>query len=110
MYSSGSVAPPGGEAAPPDESAVPKSGEGDKETVDEDSMMGNSAIIPNKVLTGPDGTSPKEGDEIVLKVVKNFGDESEVVYAPAEKHEKGMHEGGMMSDANTEIEAMDEKG
>ena len=109
----GPVKPPGA-GAKPDAAMHPKEGmetppkdgeEREPETTDEESAsMENSAIVPNKVLMGPDGQMPKEGEEIVLKVVKNYGDESEVMYAP--KKEPGP-EMGPMSSADGEIDAMD---
>lgn len=55
----------------------------EKESVDEENAEATEVVVPNKVLMGPDGKEPKEGDEIVVKVVKNYGDESSIIYAPA---------------------------
>lgn len=46
-------------------------------------IAAQTAVISNKILS-PDGEPLKEGDQIVLEVVKNYGDESEVKYAPKE--------------------------
>ena len=88
----------------PDQSAAPKPEEaGEPETTDQETAESqNSAVIANKVLTGPDGEAPKEGDEIILKVIKNYGDECEVAYAP--KKPTGSDEGPT---SDSEIEAMD---
>ena len=108
----GSVKPPGaapGGAPPPaDPNAPPKAGEEgpprEPETTDEETAESeNTAILPNKVLMSPGGEMPKEGDEIVLQVVRVYGDEAEVRYAP--KKEPGPDEGPMSSDG--EIDALD---
>lgn len=116
MY--GSVKPPGAapgvprgtSTAPPpaDPNAPPKAGEEgpprEPETTDEETAESeNTAILPNKVLMSPGGEMPKEGDEIVLQVVRVYGDEAEVRYAP--KKEPGPDEGPMSSDG--EIDALD---
>lgn len=76
-----------------------------------------TAVISNKILS-PDGEPLNPGDEIVLQVVKNYGDESEVKYAP---HKPGEGEGGETetaiepgesgaADYETDLAAMDQKG
>ena len=86
----------------------PKEGETDSQTTDEETASTeNTALVPNKVLMAPGGEMPKEGDEIVLQVVKVYGDEAEVRYAPAKKTSP---DEGPMSGAEGEIDAMDEKG
>lgn len=62
---------------PPEETPEPA------ESVDEENAESAEVVVSNKVLTGPDGEPPKEGDEIVVKVVKNYGTESSIIYAPA---------------------------
>lgn len=54
-----------------------------KQSVDQENEDAGeeTALISNKILS-PEGEPLKEGDEIVLQVVKNYGDESEVKYAP----------------------------
>lgn len=79
MYSSPEVKAPAAAGEPPEEETESK----EPESVDEESVEDQTVLVSNKVLMGPDGTAPKEGDEIVVKVVKNYGDESEIVYAPA---------------------------
>lgn len=54
----------------------------EKPSVDEQNAGEQTAVVSNKILS-PKGQSLKEGDEVVLVVVKNYGDESEVKYAPA---------------------------
>ena len=99
----GPVKPPGAmpaktDAMPPKEGMETPPEEGEErepETTDQQTAMSeHSALLPNKVLMGPDGMEPQEGDEIVLKVVKNYGDESEVAYAP--KPKPGAEHGSMM--------------
>lgn len=112
----GSVKPPGAGAtadtpqAPPADNPTEPSPEpeSDTETTDEETAESeNTAIVPNKVLIGADGKPPKEGDEIVVQVVKVYGDEAEVRYAPAKPSGSGY--GAESTDS--EIEAMDtEKG
>lgn len=53
------------------------------ETVDQEEAESNTAIVANKILS-PDGEPLKAGDEIVVRIVKNYGDESEIEYAPKE--------------------------
>jgi hypothetical protein len=54
----------------------------EEKSVDQEEAATKSAVISNKILD-PQSKGLKEGEEIVLRVVKNFGDESEVEYAPA---------------------------
>lgn len=112
----GSVKPPGAgatadtpQASPADNPTEPSpEPESETETTDEETAESeNTAIVPNKVLIGADGKPPKEGDEIVVQVVKVYGDEAEVRYAPAKPSGSGY--GAESTDS--EIEAMDtEKG
>ena len=97
MY--GDVKPPAAAPASADPNTPPKSEEeGESTTTDEETAESeNTAILPNKVLMAPGGEMPKEGDEIVLQVVKVYGDEAEVRYAP--KKPTGPDEGPMSSDA-----------
>lgn len=102
------VSPPGEAPVPRGTPDQPAKEDKEPETTDEEIEQNqHSALVPNSVLTGPDGKAPKAGDEIVLKVVKVYGDEAEVAYAPAKK--PGASE-GPMSSADEEIEAMDQKG
>lgn len=57
----------------------------------EDESMEPEALVDMKVLTGKDGP-PKEGDEIVVKVVSIHGDQAVIQYAP-EKPDKGKTSG-----------------
>ena len=84
---------------------------GDEQSVDQENAMGDTAVISNKILS-PDGDPIKEGDEIVVKIVKNYGDESEIMYAPKKEggHEDGMTSEKMDEQTGSEIAAMDQKG
>lgn len=53
----------------------------DTKTVYEEESMEPTSLVDMKVLTGKHGP-PKEGDEIVVKVVKIHGDQAEIQYAP----------------------------
>lgn len=75
------------------------------ESVDEENAEATEVVVPNKVLMGPDGKEPKEGDEIVVKVVKNYGDESSIIYAPA----KPEGETSETPSVDEEIAALDTK-
>lgn len=75
-YGSSKAAP----VTPPDEGAKPE------ESVDEENAGQETALVSNKILS-PEGESLKPGDEIVLQVVKNYGDECEVKYAPHKSDE-----------------------
>lgn len=87
------VTPPGeGEEAPPAE----------KESVDKENAEAQTALVSNKILS-PEGEPLKEGDEIVVKVVKNYGDESEIMYAP----KKEGAETESTSDVASDFAAMD---
>jgi hypothetical protein len=111
---SGPVKPPGGKAAPAVEPGAPPGQEtppgkppGEPKTTDEEiGQEQHSAVVDNKVLTGPDGQPPEEGAEIVVTVVKNFGEESEIRYAP--KVKPGAEESPLAS-VDSEIDAMDQK-
>lgn len=90
-------------AAGPGEESEPAAEEA-SESVDQETAEGGTAVIDNKVLS-PEGQPLKEGDEIVLVVVKNYGEESEVKYAPKEKGAE-QPPGGGMEEANAELDAM----
>jgi exosome complex RNA-binding protein Csl4 len=87
-----------------DESKSPKG----KESMDEEEAENmHTAIVPMKVLQGKHPDAPKEGDEVVLKVVKVYGDEAEVEYSETkpseiggEKEESGEHEIDRMDKEN----------
>jgi hypothetical protein len=120
----GSVKPPGAapgvphgtsDGAPPpaDPNAPPKPGETgepkDAETTDEETAESqNSAIVSSKFLAGPDGQMPAEGEEVLVKIVKSYGDEVEIQRANSKPN--GSEHEPMMSGANDEIDAMDQKG
>lgn len=79
--------------------------EAEPKSVDEsnDGDMANTAIVSNDILS-PEGEPLKEGDEIVVRVVKNYGDESEIEYAPKEGGDKTPEE--PMDTASRELTAM----
>lgn len=91
LYASGE--PTGGE---------PKKPETPEEDKDETE---NTALVPMKVLQGAHPDPVKEGDEVVLKVVKVYGDEAEVAYSETPPGEIGKSE-----DADAELDAMDKSG
>lgn len=78
-----------------------------EKSVDEENAESSTALVSNKILS-PEGAPLKEGDEIVVTVVKNYGDESEIKYAP-----KGGAAGEKPSSAvgneADEIAALDQK-
>lgn len=83
------------------------------ESVDQEEAEGMTAVVPNKLLS-PHGEPLKEGDEIVVRVVKNYGEETEIEYAP---HKPGDEEGEgdetttpKADDYESELSAMDQKG
>jgi hypothetical protein len=80
----------------------------EKPSVDKENEMGETALISNKILS-PDGEPLKEGDEIVVQIVKNYGDESEVKYAP---HKPGEEKGEPSTESSPEADfaVMDQKG
>jgi hypothetical protein len=76
------------------------------ESIDEEESAIESAVVDNKVLS-PEGGALKEGDEIVLVVVKNYGDSSEVRYKKKSAG-KEVQPPGMMAEADAELDAMDQ--
>lgn len=84
-----------------------------QESVDQEEAEGVTAVVPNKLLS-PEGEPLNPGDEIVVRVVKNYGDETEIEYAP---HKGGEEEGEgetetepKADDYESELSAMDQKG
>lgn len=107
----GDVKPPNAATSAPEPPPDPeeKGEPAEAQTTDEETAESmNSAVVSNKVLAGPGGEPLKEGDEIVVKIIKNFGDESEIAYSTTKPGEIGAGDGSMSSDS--EIDAMDEKG
>lgn len=83
-----------------------------KPSVDDENAMSNTAVVSNKILS-PNGEPLKEGEEIVVRIVKNYGDESEIEYAPKEGGgtEEPSDEGETTpGNEEAEIAALDEKG
>lgn len=84
----------------------------EKPSVDEENAASDTALVSNKILS-PDGEPLKEGDEIVVRIVKNYGNESEIEYAPKKEAEsESQTMPGEMTPGNeaTELAALDEKG
>lgn len=73
------------------------------ETVDQENAEEMTALVSNKILS-PEGEPLKEGDEIVVKIVKNYGDESEIMYAP-KKEQTGTEE-PMTEEPSTEAKEL----
>jgi hypothetical protein len=100
------------EGAPAEATAPEEAAEGAEETapesIDEEEAEGSTAIVDKKVLS-PDGKPLKEGDEVVLTVVKCYGEECEVRYAPKKSGGEVQPPGGMMMDeSNAELDAMNQ--
>lgn len=82
-----------------DGSEGPKS---EQKSIDQEEQNYEQTVVPMKVLTGPDGEEPNEGDEIVVKVVAKHGTEATIAYAPSKK---GMeHETEMKHDMSSDDE------
>ena len=82
-----------------------------KQSVDQEEQEDaeQTAVISNKILS-PEGEPLKEGDEVVLQVVKNYGDESEVKYAPHKAESETQPEESGGADYESDLAAMDQKG
>lgn len=78
------------------------------ESIDEENAGEETAVISNKILS-PEGEPLKAGDEIVLQVVENFGDESSVKYAPKKGDESETYEEPESVEAG-ELAALSEEG
>lgn len=89
---------------PPEDS----SSETEQNSVDKEEQMSDTALVSNKILS-PEGEPLKEGDEIVVRIVKNYGDESEIEYAPKEKG-SSEESGEPMSQEANELSALSEEG
>lgn len=106
----GDVKPPG-EAVPrgtkPAEDA-PNPGQEESreaESVDEETAESqNSAVVSSKLLAGPDGKVPAEGEEVLVKIVKSYGDEVEI--CRVSDKQPGSDEG---PSSDSEIESLDQK-
>lgn len=79
------------------------------ESVDEENAGQDTAIVSNKILS-PDGEALNEGDEIVVRIVKNYGDESEIEYAPKEGSDESETTEEPMSTAAKELTALSDEG
>lgn len=79
-----------------------------KESVDHEKDMAATAIVPNKLLS-PEGESLNTGDEIVVRIVKNYGDESEIEYAPKKEQDTSSDESAPADDVGSEFASMDKE-
>lgn len=79
-----------------------------RESVDRENEEGNTTLVPNKILS-PDGEPINEGDEIVVRVVKNYGDESEIEYAPKKEQEGEYGSDEPMSEVSRDMAALDQE-
>lgn len=75
---------------------------------DDEQMEGETALLPKSILAGKEF---KPGDEVVLKIVKEHGDQVEVQYATEEPEEDteaapSGAEGGEMGGAMNRLSAM----
>lgn len=88
-------------------------GEEAKESVDqeEQEQMQQSAMVPLKVLQGKSTEPIKEGDEVVLKVLKVHDTQAEVAYSETPPGEIGKEgaEGGE-GDYGKELDEMSKEG
>jgi thiamine biosynthesis protein ThiC len=82
--------------------AAPEEAAEAPETIDAEEADGATAVIDNKVLS-PEGKPLKAGDQVILRVVRNLGDESEVAYGSAEAESAPM---GGMAGAEAELDEM----
>ena len=82
-------------------------GKSPPKSVDEEMDDSNTAVAPVKVLQGKGGEPLKEGDEVVVKIVKVYGDQAEFSYSNTKPSEIG---GGGEEDYGKEIDAMDKAG
>jgi len=105
------------EAGPGDEMedlyAAGEPTKGEPESIDEEEAqdMAQTAVVPVKVLQSAKAEPVKEGDEIVVKVLKVDGDQAQIKYAP---EKPGADEGGEPAGGaggektpDEEIEALD---
>lgn len=84
---------------------TPQKPDSETKSVDEEEQMDPEALVNLKVLTGKHGP-PKEGDEIVVKVVSIHGDQAVIQYAPekpegSESEEAGEREKDEMQEVNS---------
>lgn len=68
----------------------------------------STAVISNKILS-PEGEPLKKGDEIVVRVVQNYGDESLIEYAPKKGGDEEEYK-EPMSTEEQELTALSEEG
>lgn len=81
----------------------------EKPSVDQENKDAGTktALVDNKILS-PEGQPLKAGDEIIVRVVKNYGTESEIEYAPKKGGEgEGGEEGTKESTPAEDFAEMD---
>jgi len=76
------------------------------ESIDAEEAEGETAVVDNKVLS-PKGESLKEGDELTVVVVKNYGEDSEIRFKRKSSGKEVQPPEGMIASANAELDAMD---
>lgn len=94
---------------PSEEETMSSENEGKEEapeSIDAEEAEGDTAVIDNKIIS-PSGEDPKEGEEIVFVVVKNYGGESEI-RRKTSKQGGSVKTPSMMDEAMTELDAMDQ--
>ena len=75
---------------------------GAPKSIDQEEQGGTTAVVPMKLLQGKHSEPIKEGEEIVVKAVKVYGDEVEIAYSET----KPGSIGGGEQDADAEIDQM----
>ena len=66
----------------------------------------DTALVSNKILR-PDGEPLKAGEEVKVRIVKNYGDESEIAYCSKAGAEETPSTPGTDDTSEGEIEALD---
>ncbi len=77
-------------------------------TIDEEEAANPTSLLPLSAL----GENVKEGDTVTVRVVKVYDDEAEVEVTSgktSEEEQEPPTKGGMMMDANRELESMDKE-
>ena len=78
------------------------------ESIDAEEAEGKTAVVDNKVLA-PAGEKLKEGDELTIVVVKNYGGESEIRFKSKSSGKEVQPPKGMMDEANAELDMMNQE-
>ena len=105
-----SYAPAGDEMDSAYSGEAPVNSPAEKSSVDEQNATSETALVPNKILC-PGGEPLKDGEEILVRVVKNHGEESEIeCVSQKESTEESSMEGETPGNEEAELAALDEKG